>query len=120
MNISGCVQKWVQHLILSSPNRPSAACHSLDIQNYPAEAQGTHWDKTKKDFTTLNDVTSLFVLFALVSSRAILYHVNDQLQRRNQTELKTITRKIYPGDHYIIIIITREPRPVLKLKYLHL
>lgn len=87
MNILGCVQKWVQHLILSSPNRPLAAFHSLDIQNYPAEEQGTHWDKTKKDITILNDVTSLFVLFVLVSNWAILYHVNDQLQGRIQIEL---------------------------------
>ena len=122
LNILGCVQKWVQHLILSSPNRPSAACHSLDIQNYPAEEQGTHWDKTKKDFTILNDVTSLFVLFVLVSSRAILYHVNDQLRRAdsNWTSFKTLPVKIYPGDHYIIIIVTREPKPVLKLKFVPL
>lgn len=57
---------------VKSQCRPSAACYSLDIQNCPTEEQGTHWDKTKKDITILNDVTSLFVLFVLVSSKAIL------------------------------------------------
>ena len=57
---------------VKSQCRPPAACYSLDIQNYPTEEQGNHWDKTKKDITILNDVTSLFVLFVLVSSRVIL------------------------------------------------
>ena len=57
---------------VKSQCRPSAACYSLDIQNYPAEEQGNYWDKTKKDITILSDVTSLFVLFVLVSSKAIL------------------------------------------------
>ena len=107
---------------VKSQCRPSAACYSLDIQNYPAEEQGNYWDKTKKDITILNDVTSLFVLFVLVSSRAILYHVSDQLRRAdsNWTSFKTLSVKIYPGDHYIIIIVTREPKPVLKLKFLRL
>ena len=73
LNILGGVQKWVQQLIFfKSQYRPSAACYSLDRQNYPAEEQGNHWDKTKKDITILNDVTSLFALFVLVSSKAIL------------------------------------------------
>ena len=57
---------------VKSQCRPPAACYSLDIQNYRTEEQRTHWDKTKKDITILNDVTSLFVLFVLVSSRVIL------------------------------------------------
>ena len=57
---------------VKSQCRPSGACYSLDIQNYRTEEQRTHWDKTKKDITILNDVTSLFVLFVLVSSRVIL------------------------------------------------
>ena len=120
MNILGGVQKMGQATNFVRSQWALCGLSFSWYKNYPAEEQETHWGKTKKDITILNDVTSLFVLFVLVSSKAILYHVNDQLQRRIQTELKTITRKIYPWDHYIIIIITREPRPVLTLKYLHL
>ena len=122
MNILGGVQKMGQTTNFVRSQWALCGPSFSWYKNYPAEEQETHWGKTKKDITILNDVTSLFVLFVLVSSKAILYHVNDQLRRAdsNWTSFKTLPVKIYPGDHYIIIIVTREPKPVLKLKFVPL
>ena len=47
-------------------------------------SQDKHWDNTNKEITSLKVVISFVCLVpvhSLPSSKAVLYHVNDQLQR---------------------------------------
>ena len=54
------------------------------VQNHHAEEQGTQWDKTTKRVTPFKMVISfvcLVLVCPLLSSMAVLYHMNNQLER---------------------------------------
>ena len=54
------------------------------VQNHHAGEQGTQWDKTTKRVTPFKMVISfvcLVLVCPLLSSMAVLYHMNNQLER---------------------------------------
>ena len=58
-------------------------------------SQEEHWDKTNKEITSLKVVISFVCLVpvhSLPSSMAVLYHVNDQLQRLKEAIVTFIIR----------------------------
>ena len=54
------------------------------VQNHHAGEQGTQWDKTTKRVTAFKMVISfvcLVLVCPLISSMAVLYHMDNQLER---------------------------------------
>ena len=54
------------------------------VQNHHAGEQGTQWDKTTKrltPFKMVNSFVCLVLVCPMLSSMAVLYHVNNQLER---------------------------------------
>ena len=54
------------------------------VQNHHAGEQGTQWDKTTKrltPFQMVNSFVCLVLVCSMLSSTAVLYHVNNQLER---------------------------------------
>ena len=54
------------------------------VQNHHAGEQGTQWDKTTKRVTPFKMVISfvcLVLVCSLISSMAVLYHMDNQLER---------------------------------------
>ena len=54
------------------------------VQNHHAGEQGTQWDKTTKRVTPFKMVISfvcLVLVCHLISSMAVLYHMDNQLER---------------------------------------
>ena len=76
-------------------SRKEVRCCFAVICFASVRSQEKHWDKTNKEITSLKVVISFVCLVPvhpLPSSMAVLYHVNDQLQRLKEAIVTFIIR----------------------------